>query len=217
MVAPQRLGASSPQILPFCADGTLDLVAVEGLIKPDDVHFPRTRLLCLENTQSGKAAGPDYFKQARSLVDKHGLALPLDGARYFNAVADIGRETHAISSYCDSVSLCLSKGLGAPAGSLLVGNSDFIRKARRWRKMVGGGMRQAGILAAGVIHALLHNRERLLEDHKEAQQIAQAAALLFPDCVEQHTNMAFVNIHDDEFARLRKHLAASGIRTSGPR
>lgn len=206
------LGGIQPQTLPFESDGTLDLASVELLIKPDDVHFANTRLLCLENTQGGKATGPSYFEQARALTQAHELQLHLDGARYFNAVVATGSESDEIARHCDTVSICLSKGLGAPVGSVLVGPASFIRTARRWRKMVGGGMRQAGVIAAAGIHALEHHVDRLAEDHDKARMVSDAVNARYQGVAESHTNMVFVNLADDELQRLVQHFAAQKIR-----
>lgn len=211
------LGGIQPQTLPFAPDGTLDLTAVEKLIKPDDVHFARTRLLCLENTQAGRAAGPEYFRRARLVVSRHNLALHLDGARYFNAVVATGCATQAIAGHCDTVSVCLSKGLGAPVGSVLVGTKAFIREARRWRKMVGGGMRQAGVIAAAGIYALKHNVERLQEDHEKARLIAEVFNDRYPDAAKNYTNMVFVDLPAAEFESLTEHLQSRKIRAPRPR
>ncbi len=206
------LGGIQPQTLPFDSDGSLDLAAVEGLIKPDNVHFARTRLLCLENTQDGKATGPAYFGEARALVDRHGLALHLDGARYFNAAVATGGPIDAIAAPCDTISICLSKGLGAPVGSVLVGPAAFIQAARRWRKMVGGGMRQAGVIAAAGIHALQNNIDRLAEDHEKAHMVAAAVNDRFPGAAVANTNMVFVDLSPEVFGRLRETFAAGNIR-----
>ena len=211
------LGGIQPQTLPFSDDGTLNLPAVEKLIKPDDVHFAKTRLLCLENTQAGKATGPEYFHQARELVDRHGLRLHLDGARYFNAVIATGCETAAIAKPCDTVSVCLSKGLGAPVGSVLVGSKGFIREARRWRKMVGGGMRQAGVIAAAGLYALQNNVARLSEDHEKALLVAEAANQRFQDAARAHTNMVFIDLPAAELDSLLGHLQNRKIRATRPR
>jgi threonine aldolase len=211
------LGGIQPQTVPFEADGTLDLPSVARVIKPDDFHFARTRLLCLENTQGGKATGPEYFQAARALVDEHNLFLHLDGARYFNAVAETGCGLDAISRPCDTVSICLSKGLGAPVGSVLVGPRDFIHEARRWRKMVGGGMRQAGVIAAAGIYALEHHVQRLQEDHEKAVRIAEAVNERFQGAAEQHTNMVFVSLPAERLKALLAHLEDNGIRATRPR
>ncbi len=211
------LGGIQPQTLPFAADGTLDLDEVARLIKPDDVHFAKTRLLCFENTQAGSPAAPAYFAKARELADRHGLAVHLDGARLFNACIATGASAAEYGRACDSVSICLSKGLGAPVGSVLVGDQDFISAARRWRKMVGGGMRQAGIIAAAGLYALRHHVDRLAEDHANAELIAQAAASRYPGKVRHRTNMVFVDVEPDELKLLAEALAQAHIRVRGPR
>lgn len=211
------LGGIQPQTLPFEADGTLDLDRVEALIKPDDVHFAKTRLLCFENTQAGKAAPADYFAKASALATKHDLALHLDGARLFNACVATGCSAADYGRHCDSVSICLSKGLGAPVGSVLVGTQDFIRQARRWRKMVGGGMRQAGMLAAAGLYALEHHIDRLRDDHAHAEAIAEAAASRYPGKVSHQTNMVFVDLEPAEMKALSERMAAAQIRIRGPR
>ena len=148
------LGSIQPQPLEFEKDSTLDLKKVEEKIKADDFHFARTRLLCLENTQGGKALPLDYLQKASSFAKSKNLKLHLDGARLFNAVVKQNVEVTEITGCFDSVSICLSKGLGAPVGSLLCGSVEFISEARKWRKMVGGGMRQTGIVAAAGLYAL---------------------------------------------------------------
>jgi threonine aldolase len=210
-------GGIQPQTLPFEADGTLDLTQVSSLIKPDDVHFAKTRLLCLENTQDGKPTGPAYFAEARAFCDDAGLSLHLDGARLFNAAMATGCEAAEIARHCDSVSVCLSKGLGAPAGSVLVGSTAFIDAARRWRKMLGGGMRQAGILAAAGIHALDHHIARLTDDHTRAALLAAAVNERYEGCAVSHTNMVFVTLPEAEMTRLASHLAERDIAIRGPR
>ena len=206
------LGGIQPQTLPFEPDGTLDLESVEALIKPDNVHFARTRLLCLENTQDGKATGSGYFQRARELVDRHHLGLHLDGARYFNAAVATGEPSSAIAAPCDTVSVCLSKGLGAPVGSVLVGPEDFIHEARRWRKVVGGGMRQAGVIAAAGLYALRQNVDRLIEDHEKAEMVASAVNDRFQGAAVANTNMVFVDLPAGEFARLTEHFSEHRIR-----
>lgn len=213
------LGGIQPCPIPFEADGTLDLEAVAAAVKPDDPHFPQTRLLCLENTQSGKPSGPEYAAAARALCDTHDLKLHLDGARLFNAAQALAVDPKAIAAPFDSVSVCLSKGLGAPAGSLLCGPTEFIRTARRWRKTLGGGMRQAGILAAGGLYALEHNVERLVEDHRRAAGLAEALNSIqaLAGRVSQATNMLFLDLDTDTVGGLRAHLAAEAIVISGSR
>src|SRR5207342_2239535 len=138
----------------------------------DDPHFARTRLLCLENTWHGRALPHDYLRDARALCQQHGLALHLDGARLYNAAVVDGVPVREIARHFDSVSVCLSKGLGAPVGSVLLGSGALIREARRWRKVAGGGMRQAGLLAAACLHALDHHVARLADDHRRAATLA---------------------------------------------
>ena len=208
------LGSIQPQPLEFEPDGTLDLTRVEQAIKPDDYHFARTRLLCLENTLGGKVLPMPYLAEARQLVDRHGLGLHLDGARVFNAAVKLGVNVREISQYFDSVSVCLSKGLGAPVGSVLCGSADLIKKARRWRKVVGGGMRQAGILAAAGIYALEHHIDRLAEDHAKAQRLAQGLAQIVglnfdPNTVQ--TNMVFVPLEKPCAQALAVFLKERGI------
>jgi threonine aldolase len=148
------LASIQPQTIDFQEDGTLDLGEVARNIKPNDFHFARTRLLCLENTQEGKVLPLDYLAQASSLAKQNGLSIHLDGARVFNAAVKLKVPVREITRHFDTISFCLSKGLGAPVGSVLCGSQKVIDKARRWRKVLGGGMRQAGILAAAGIHAL---------------------------------------------------------------
>lgn len=190
------LGGIQPQPLDFEADGTLPIERLKAAIKPADDHFARTRLLCLENTVHGKVLPLPYLAEAESFARAHGLALHLDGARVFNAVIAGGVELADITARFDTVSICLSKGLGAPVGSVLVGSRDFIREARRWRKVTGGGMRQAGILAAAGLHALEHNVTRLEDDHENARRLAQGLAGLpgFELVEPVQTNMVFVRV-----------------------
>ena len=212
------LGGIQPQPLPFRADGTLDLDEVERTIKPDDVHFARTRLLCLENTNGGVAIGVDYFDRARELCNRRKLALHLDGARVFNAAVAIGVDASEFGRRCDSVSVCLSKGLGTPVGSVLCASRDFVERARRWRKVLGGGMRQAGILAAAGIYALEHHVERLADDHRRAHRLATALEDLgWGKDVRCATNMVFVERPARELVALQKHLAEAGIVIRGAR
>ena len=210
------LGSIQPQPLDYDADGSLDLAKVEGAIKPDDPHFARTRLLCLENTQAGKPLPLDYLKRARDFTTRHGLGLHLDGARVFNAAVHQGVPVTEVSKHFDSISVCLSKGLGAPVGSVLCGSKDLIGRARRWRKVVGGGMRQAGLLAAAGIYALERNVERLAKDHENAK--ALAAGLSGIDSVKvapAQTNMVYMTVETQRSARLRDFMKERGILISG--
>ena len=212
------LGGIQPQPVPFEPDGTLDLAACAAAVKPDDPHFARTRLLCLENTQGGKPLPVDYLPRARDFCDARGLTLHLDGARLFNAAVAGGVAAADIARHADSVAFCLSKGLGAPAGSLLVGTADFVRRARRWRKVLGGGMRQAGILAAAGLFALDHHVDRLREDHDRAARLAQGlrevAGGAHAAGISRHTNMVFVG---PELACREAALLERGIRIESAR
>lgn len=173
------LGGITPRPVPNQPDGTLRLEDIEGAIRADDVHFPRTRLVCLENTHNmcnGTPLTAAYTAQVARLAHRHGLRVHLDGARVFNAAAALGVDVRTLVQEVDSVMFCLSKGLCAPVGSLLCGSADFIAEARRSRKVVGGGMRQAGILAAAGIVALEQMTERLAEDHARARRLAEGLA-----------------------------------------
>lgn len=207
-------GGIQPQPLPFKGDGTLDLDEVAAAVKPDDYHFAKTKLICLENTQGGKAVDPAYFASVRRFADQHGLKIHLDGARLFNAVVALRCLPRDFGRACDSVSVCLSKGLGAPAGSVLCGSASFVKAARRWRKVLGGGMRQTGVLAAAGLYALTHHVDRLGDDHRRAQALARG--LREKGLVaEQHTNMVFVGSVDT--AAMVAHMGGAGVRVSGSR
>ena len=193
------LGSIQPQPIEFEPDGTLDLDVVARKIKPDDEHFARTQLLTLENTVDGKVLPLDYLHKARALATEHDLNFHLDGARVWNAAAALDVDVAEIAAPFDSVSVCLSKGLGAPIGSVLVGNAAFIASAKRWRKMLGGGLRQSGIIAAAGIYALRHHRDRLVEDHEMALRISEAmASVPGVDVVGVNTNMVFSNFANFE-------------------
>lgn len=204
------LGSIQPQPLEFQADGALDLDQVKAAIKPDDFHFARTRLLALENTVQGKVLPLAYLAQAREFTRVHGLQLHLDGARLYNAAVKLGVEAGEITQYFDSVSVCLSKGLGAPVGSVLCGTQAYIGKARRLRKMVGGGMRQAGILAAAGLYALDHHVQRLAQDHAHAAQLAQGVQALGYAVEAVQTNMVYVQL-DARAGAFKDFAAARGI------
>ena len=202
------LGGIQPQPIEVEADGTLDLDRVAASIKPHDFHYARTRLLSLENTISGMVLPLAYMRAARTLCDRHGLALHLDGARVCNATVELGVEAAEVTSLFDSVSICLSKGLGAPAGTLLVGSRDFIAEARRWRKVVGGGMRQIGIIAAAGIHALDHHVDRLEADHANARRLASGLARIDGIDVDHNavqTNMLFAKVAPDRLEDFGAH------------
>jgi threonine aldolase len=204
------LGSIQPQALANRPDGTLDLAQVEAAIKPDDPHFARTRLFALENTISGRVLSRAYLQEALDLAKRRGLATHLDGARIFNAAVHLRTSVKELCAGFDSVSACLSKGLGAPAGTVLLGNRGLIARARRARKILGGAMRQAGILAAAGVYALENNVERLAEDHRNAERLAGGLrGLDLP--VESHTNMVFVRIPAQKLDGLGDHLKMHGI------
>lgn len=211
------LGSIQPQPIEFEKDSTLDLNKIAEKIKPDDVHFARTRLLCLENTQNGLALPLEYIKEAAQFCRHHNLLFHLDGARLCNAAVKQNRELKEITESFNSVSICLSKGLGAPVGSVLCGSQTFIDEARKWRKMTGGGMRQAGILAAAGIFALKNNIERLKDDHNNAQLLAEGLASIEQLDVtyqEAQTNMVFFSIATGEEEELAHFLKEQHILIS---
>ena len=207
------LGSIQPQPLENRPDGSLDLDQVLAAIKPDDFHFARSRLLALENTMQGKVLPLSYLAAARKFTRQHGLALHLDGARLYNAAVKLGVDAKDITQHFDSVSVCLSKGLGAPVGSVLCGSKAFIDKARRLRKMVGGGMRQAGLLAAAGLYALEHQVERLADDHANAALLAKGLSELGYEVEPVQTNMVYVQIGDRAQA-LKAFCAKRGITLS---
>jgi threonine aldolase len=213
------LGSIQPQPLTNRPDGSLDLAEVEAAIKPDDPHFARTRLLALENTIGGRVLGREYLESALALAARRGLATHLDGARIFNAAVQLGMPVAALCRGFDSVSVCLSKGLGAPAGTMLVGARGLIDRAYRARKILGGAMRQAGILAAAGLYALEHNVERLAEDHANAARLAAGLDGIRGLEVEPpQTNMVFVRVPGDRAAALKAHLEREGVLALiGPR
>ncbi|MCY1504482.1 Low specificity L-threonine aldolase [compost metagenome] len=221
-------GSVQPQPLDHAPDGTLPLAQIEAAIKPDDAHFARTKLLALENTLGGKLLPFDYVQAATDLAKSKGLQRHLDGARLFNAATaqaalnkrtDIRAEARRIAQCFDSVSVCFSKGLGAPIGSTLVGSREFIARAHRIRKMAGGGMRQAGLLAAAASHALDHHIDRLADDHALAQRLAQGLEGIEGLKVEApHTNIVFVDLTGAAQARSAELLASlneQGILATG--
>jgi threonine aldolase len=219
------LGSIQPQPIANQADGSLALADIEAAIKPDDAHFARTRLLCLENTFGGNVLSIEYLRQATDLARRHGLATHLDGARLFNAAValaaggDARAKAKEMAQLFDSVSVCFSKGLGAPVGSALLGSRDLIARAHRVRKMLGGGLRQAGVLAAAALHALDHHIDRLAQDHAHAQQLADGLrGLGGVTNAPAHTNMVFVDLaprggsRQDTVARLREQgLLCTGL------
>ena len=235
------LGSIQPQPLEHAPDGTIPLASIEAAIKPDDAHYARTRLIAMENTTGGRVLPLDYLQAVRSLALQHGLSTHLDGARLFNAAAavaaglaesvtrDPGAAVEAaarsICSHFDTVSVCLSKGLGAPVGSLLLGSAESIRKARRWRKMLGGGMRQAGIIAAGGLYALQHHLVRLHDDHALAARLAAGMNAIGQEFATQagpalqaeppQTNIVVLRSRDDLAPALARHLAEQGVQVNG--
>jgi threonine aldolase len=209
------LGSIQPQPVPHDVDGTLPLDKLAAAIKPIDPHFARTKLLALENTWHGRVLPPDYLRAAHDFARERGLALHLDGARLFNAAVAGGVPAREIARYFDSVSVCLSKGLGAPVGSVLVGSTALIDKARRWRKVTGGGWRQAGILAAAGMHALDHHVARLADDHARAARLAEGLREVSGvELLGQYTNMVFVSVPAERLHDLDVHLQAAHIRIS---
>lgn len=191
------LGSIQPQPVENEQDGTLCLTKLKNYIKPIDPHYARTRLLSLENTINGKALPLSYLAQARAFANEHELSLHLDGARVYNAAVALNVDIKEISKHFDSITVCLSKGLGAPIGSLLFGSTAFIAKARRWRKVLGGGMRQVGILAAAAKIALTDNIAKLKEDHQNAIYLANALSHISGVTVDRsqvQTNMVFIKL-----------------------
>ena len=220
-------GSVQPQPLQHQADGTLGLEDIEGAIKPDDAHFARTRLLALENTLGGKLLPFAYLQQATQLAGSKGLSRHLDGARLFNAATaqaaitgtNVREEARRIASCFDTVSVCLSKGLGAPVGSVLCGSREIIARAHRIRKMAGGGMRQAGMLAAAGSYALDYHVDRLAEDHALAMRLADGLAGVPGLLVERpHTNILFVDLEGTakrQSAGLIDYLKSHDILVTG--
>lgn len=207
------LGSIQPQPLPNEPDGTIALDAIIAAIKPADFHHPVSRLLTLEDTFSGIVLPDDYLQAATDVARAHRLATHLDGARMMNAAVASGRDPAWIAAWFDTVSLCLSKGLGAPVGSLLAGPREMIERARRIRKMLGGGMRQTGVLAAAGIYALEHNVTRLRDDHERAERLSRTLRA-FPalGAGEARTNMVFMTPHEGvDVGAFRRHLADRGI------
>ncbi|SDO23316.1 low-specificity L-threonine aldolase [Vreelandella arcis] len=206
------LGSIQPQPIENAADGTLPLEKISAAIKADDFHFARTKLLALENTIGGKVLPADYVLKATELARERGLATHLDGARLFNAVVASDIPLKQLCLPFDSVSLCFSKGLGTPIGSALVGSQALIDRARRWRKVVGGGMRQSGIIAAACQHALDHHVADLADDHRRAARLAEGLAKLpGVEITAQATNMVFVRFPDEHVKPLSAWLKEHGI------
>ncbi len=214
------LGSIQPQPIPQASDGTLPLDAVRSAIKPDDPHFARSRVLCLENTWHGRPLPSDYVVAARALCDERGLALHLDGARLFNASVAQGVPVRDLVAPFHSVSVCLSKGLGAPVGSVLLGSGDLIARGKRLKKLLGGGWRQAGFLAAAASYALDHHVARLADDHRRARDLAAGLSRIAGVTVETpHTNLVFLTVPEVVLPALRSACAEAGLLASlgGPR
>ncbi|WP_394151161.1 low-specificity L-threonine aldolase [Vibrio maritimus] len=212
------LGSIQPQPIENNPDGTLDFGKLKAAIKPDDSHFARTKLLSLENTINGKVLPLTYLAEARQFVDEHGLSLHLDGARVYNAAVALDVDVIEIAKHFDSMTICLSKGLSAPIGSLLLGSKSFIERARRLRKMVGGGMRQAGILAAAGKLALTEQVAQLATDHANAKKLAEglnAVAGFSVNADFVQTNIVFAKLDESvDIDRIAEQLAQDSITIS---
>ncbi|HHQ4589219.1 low-specificity L-threonine aldolase [Aeromonas veronii] len=211
-------GSVALQPLPMQRDGTLAFDDIKAALAPDDAHFVQTRLICLENTHNGKVLPLPYLQEMGAFVAERGLKLHLDGARLFNAAVASETPVEVIAAPFDSISICLSKGLGAPVGSLLVGSHDFIARARRLRKMLGGGMRQAGILAQAGLFALEQHVTRLADDHRRAKRLAEGLAALPGielDLSLVQSNMVFLRLREGESAPLLAFMKERGILFSG--
>ncbi|HEX2978804.1 MAG TPA: low-specificity L-threonine aldolase [Anaerolineaceae bacterium] len=213
------LGGVHPYALQNQPDGTMDLNDIRHAIRSDDVHFPTSRLIILENTHNrcgGVPISVEYTRMVGQLAKDHGLALHLDGARIFNAAVALGVPAVELAAPADSVTFCLSKGLAAPVGSVLCGSAAFIKRAKRIRKQLGGGMRQAGVLAAAGIVALDEMTDRLAEDHQRARTLAKGLAQIRGlDPAVPPTNMVFANLTDQvgmDAAQVAKRLAECGVK-----
>ena len=216
------LGGIFPHTIPNQPDGTLTLEDIEAAIRAENIHFPRTHLICLENTHNrcyGAPLTPDYTAAVVALAKRHHLQLHLDGARIFNAAIALGVDVRELTQGCDSLNVCLSKGLSAPVGSVICGSRDFIARARRIRKMLGGGMRQAGIIAAAGIVAIEEMTDRLVDDHANARRLAEGIAGisgLETDPARVRTNILYIDLVDRRFSdeEFLKRLAKKGVRLS---
>jgi threonine aldolase len=205
------LGSIQPQPIQNRPDGTIDIADIEAAIKPDDSHFAITRLVALENTIGGKVLSRQYMADVLALAKRRNLSTHLDGARVFNAAVKLGLPVKDLCAGFDTVSVCLSKGLGTPAGTVLVGRKELIDRARRVRKMLGGTMRQVGILAAAGLYALEHNVDRLAEDHANAERLAKGLAALGIKVDPVQTNMVFAAVPKESVAALKTHLEKNGV------
>ncbi len=217
------LGGIHPHTIPNQPNGTMLIEDIQAAIRTDNVHFPRTRLICLENTHNrcgGAALTPEYTDSVAELARKHGLLVHLDGARIFNAAVALGVDVKELTRSVDSLSFCLSKGLSAPVGSVVCGSKDFIAEARRTRKVVGGGMRQAGIIAAAGIYAMQHMVDRLAEDHRNARRLAEGIARiegLSIDPTAVQTDIVYFDVVAEGFtaSELVGRLQDRGVRVLG--
>ena len=208
---PSVLGGVAMCALATDDNGGLSVAQVEAAIKPDDIHCPISRLLCLENTVHGCAQPTDHIQSLVESARAGGLSTHLDGARFMNASIELGVTPEKLAAPFDTVSLCLSKGLGAPVGSVLSGTEAFIKRARRNRKLLGGGTRQAGILAAAGNYALGNNVERLADDHANAKRLAESLSTINQLEIKQQTNMVFITPADGRQAELQAYLSDHGI------
>ena len=208
------LGSIQPQPLEHEPHGGIAIDRIAAAIKADDIHFARTRVLALENTIGGRVLPMDYVREATQFAHLRGLRTHLDGARVFNAIVKLKAEPRAVVSGFDSVSVCLSKGLGTPVGSVLLGAKDMIATAKRWRKALGGGMRQAGILAAAGLYALEHHVARLAEDHENAAFLADGLRDLGVTVPVPQTNICYVEVPVRQVEPLGAHLLQRGVRAS---
>ncbi|MBN1249538.1 MAG: low-specificity L-threonine aldolase [Anaerolineae bacterium] len=220
------LGGIMPHTVPNQPDGTMRLADIEAAIRGDDAHYPRTRLICLENTHNacnGTPLSPSYVSEVTALAHDHGLKVHVDGARIFNAAVALGVDAKSLVVGVDSVTFCLSKGLSAPVGSLICGSAPYIEAVHRARKVLGGGMRQAGIIAAAGIVALETMTARLAEDHRRARQLAEGFAQLpGVDVGPAHTNIFYFSLREDcslDGPALAAALKARGVLlpNRGPR
>ena len=210
------LGSIQPQPVPRHDDGMIDLDAASAAVKSPDHHFARTRLLCLENTADGRVLTLDQMEASAALAARHGLAHHLDGARLPNAAVALGVPPAAVAAAFDSVSVCLSKGLGAPMGSVLAGSAELVDEAHKWRKMLGGGLRQAGMVAAAGLYALEHHIDRLAGDHANASRLAEGLSAIDGVKIDLcATNMVFIQVDTErgEGSVLRDELARRGVTT----
>ncbi len=214
------VGGIHPHIVVNQPDGTMRLEDIEAAIRGSNVHFPRSRLICLENTHNrcnGSALTPQYTESVAKLAGERGLRVHLDGARVFNAAVALGVDVKELTRHADSVSFCLSKGLSSPVGSIVCGSGRFIAEARRNRKVLGGGMRQSGIIAAAGIEALEQMVDRLADDHENAGRLAEGIARipgLSLDLGKIHTNIVYFNMANEQFdaGTLVKQLAGRGVK-----